>query len=151
VSNENSNSMKGLIAHIDIRVRFSETDAMGVIWHGNYLKFFEDARENFGKEFELEYLTMYDAGYFTPIIESKIEHKNPIHYGQTIRVTAKFIKLPSAKIKFVFEVFNLSTEQLVAKGHTIQVFLNVETSTLKLIKPDFFTEWEKKQNWIDLD
>ena len=42
----------------NIRVRFNETDPLGIVWHGNYLKYFEDGREAFGKEFGMEYLDM---------------------------------------------------------------------------------------------
>ena len=52
MSNENCTGVRILESTMEIAVRFSETDAMGVIWHGNYLKFFEDAREKFGKTME---------------------------------------------------------------------------------------------------
>ena len=48
-----------LTTEIEFDIRFSETDAMGVVWHGNYLKYFEDGREAFGKEFGMEYLDIY--------------------------------------------------------------------------------------------
>ena len=48
--------MKELRTEIELTIRFSETDAMGVVWHGNYLKFFEDAREYFGHKFGMSYL-----------------------------------------------------------------------------------------------
>ena len=52
-----------------INIRFSEVDSMGVVWHGNYAIYFEDAREAFGAKYGLEYLMMYDEGYFEPIVE----------------------------------------------------------------------------------
>lgn len=141
----------GLSAHIDVKIRFSETDAMGVVWHGNYLKFFEDAREHFGVKYGLEYLRMYELGYFTPIAESSIKHKSPIYYGQTIRIKANFIKMAAAKIKFEFEVINTTTNEIAAKGHTVQVFLDKNDRIMSLNKPEFFIDWESKQNWISLD
>ncbi|HRS08637.1 MAG TPA: acyl-CoA thioesterase, partial [Bacteroidia bacterium] len=71
--------MKQLLqVEIPIKVRFSDTDAMGVVWHGNYLRFFEDAREAFGIKYGLTYLDVYHRGYFTPIVKSSVEHKSPI-------------------------------------------------------------------------
>ena len=58
-----------LINRTRVHVRFSETDAMGVVWHGNYLKFFEDGREAFGREFGLSYTTIYDNGYTAPVVD----------------------------------------------------------------------------------
>ena len=74
--------MKVLKSSILVPVRFSETDAMGVVWHGNYLKFFEDAREKFGKDYGIEYLDVHAQGYFIPIVKSEISHKASIFYGE---------------------------------------------------------------------
>ncbi|WP_149243364.1 acyl-CoA thioesterase [Dyadobacter sp. 32] len=133
-----------LSSEIEIDIRFSETDAMGVVWHGNYLKFFEDGREAFGKSFGLEYLTIFDRGYFTPIIRSEIDHKAPVYYGQVIKVITKYIPSKSAKIQFEYEVINISTGMLCAVGKTVQVFLEKESRTLELITPDFYREWKER-------
>lgn len=134
---------------MEIPVRFSETDAMGVVWHGNYLKFYEDAREHFGKVHGLDNVQIHNSGFFIPIVHSEIFHKSPIHYGETAIVHSKLIYKESAKILFQFEIINSKTGKLAAKGSTTQVFLNAETRELELVKPDFIIEWEEKQNWID--
>lgn len=133
-----------LQAEVAIRIRFSDTDAMGVVWHGNYLRFFEDAREAFGVKYELTYLDVFHRGYFTPIVKSSVEHKAPINYGEEVVAIAKFHPTPSAKILFDFEIHNKTTGKLCATGHTTQVFLGVENREMELIKPHFYTEWEKK-------
>ena len=92
-----------LSTEIEIDIRFSETDAMGVVWHGNYLKFFEDGREAFGKEHNLDYLHIFDQGFFTPIVKSEIDHKAPVYYGQKISITTRYIPSKSAKIMFEYE------------------------------------------------
>jgi acyl-CoA thioester hydrolase len=138
--------LKDFKTEIPINVRFSETDAMGVVWHGNYLKFLEDAREAFGDKYGLTYLDVYKNGYFTPIVKSDIDYKSPIYYGEKANVIIKYIPSQAAKIIFEYEVFNLSTGKLCAVGKTIQVFLNSTTRTLELNKPDFYIEWETKNN-----
>ena len=75
MSNENSAGVKILESSLEIAIRFSETDAMGVVWHGNYLKFFEDAREKFGIDHGMQYLDVFNKGYYTPIVKSDINHK----------------------------------------------------------------------------
>ncbi len=134
-----------LSTEIEIDIRFSETDAMGVVWHGNYLKFFEDGREAFGKEHNLDYLHIFDQGFFTPIVKSEIDHKAPVYYGQKISITTRYIPSKSAKIMFEYEVINLTSKQICAVGKTMQVFLNKETRLLELLTPDFYKEW-KSQN-----
>ena len=131
---------------IEIDIRFSETDAMGVVWHGNYLKFFEDGREAFGRAHGLEYLTIFDKGYVTPIVKSEIDHKAPVYYGQAIKVITRYIPTKSAKIQFEYEVINLSTGEICAVGKTMQVFLDKDTRVLELITPDFYREWKESYN-----
>jgi acyl-CoA thioester hydrolase len=141
--------MKILKSTLTIPVRFSETDAMGVVWHGNYLKFFEDARESFGKEYGMEYLDVYAKGYFIPIVKSEISHKASIFYGEEALIHVTLEKHESAKIVFRYKVINNKTNQVAATGMTMQVFMFVSDRTLELIKPEFYSIWEEAQNWID--
>lgn len=149
MSNENCIGMKTLESTIEIAVRFSETDAMGVVWHGNYLKFFEDAREYFGAEHGMEYLDVYGQGFYTPIVKSDINHKASVYYGQKVSVKAILEYHPASKIVFKYIVTNLATGQIAATGSTTQVFLSVKENLLELMKPSFYAEWEEKQNWIE--
>ena len=142
--------MKGLISNKELAVRFSETDAMGVVWHGNYLRYFEDARENFGKIFNIEYTYIHAQGFFVPITESSIKHKNIITYGDRIEIRTKFIYNKAAKIEFHYEIFNLTTNKISATGTSIQVFIDANSRDMILSKPHFFIEWEKDQNWMDV-
>ncbi len=142
--------MKVLESTIEIPVRFSETDAMGVVWHGNYLKFFEDAREKFGADYGIEYMDAFNAGYYTPIVKSDINHKASVYYGQRVRVRAILEQHPASKVVFRYEVHNINTGELAATGSTTQVFLGIEDRLLELIKPKFFADWEAKQNWKTL-
>ena len=138
--------MKEFKTEINITVRFSETDAMGVVWHGNYLKFLEDAREAFGEKFGLTYLDIYNNGFFTPIVKSELDFKGPVYYGNKVSVIIKYIPSAAAKIIFEYKVMNLSTNTLCAAGKTIQVFLDAKSRMLQLNKPAFYSDWEIKNN-----
>jgi acyl-CoA thioester hydrolase len=141
--------MKTLVFSIDLSVRFSETDAMGVVWHGNYLKFFEDAREGFGKKYGIEYLSIHKHGFFAPIVKSEITHKTSVYYGDEIEVRVELVFLKAAKIKFLYKIYNKQSKVLVAEGSTIQVFLDCEKRELELCKPLFYSDWEEVQEWIE--
>lgn len=142
--------MKKVLKHkIEIPIRFSETDAMGVVWHGNYLKFYEDAREQFGKAFQLHYLDMFNQGMLTPIVHSELFHKASLYYGDSAIVESTFVKQAAAKLKFEFKVYSKKTGALAAHGSTTQVFMDNETRELQLNKPDFFIDWESNQTWED--
>ena len=133
-----------LSIELDLNVRFSDTDAMGVVWHGNYLRFFEDGREYFGKKFGLEYLDMYHFGYFTPIVKSEINHKSPINYGDKVKIIVTHIPQRSAKLVFDYKIVNIDNGAICATGKTVQVFLTVKEKVLELNTPDFYQKWKTK-------
>ena len=136
--------MKEFKVELEINIRFSDTDAMGVVWHGNYLRFFEDAREAFGNNYDLRYIDMYNEGYFTPIVKSEINHKSPLYYGDKVKAVATLIPTAAAKLVFEYEIINLTSNSLSATGKTVQIFLKAKDRTLELNKPDFFAAWERK-------
>lgn len=136
--------MKEIKTSIELKVRFSETDAMGVVWHGNYLKFFEDARESFGEKYSMTYLDVYKMGFFTPIVKSEINHKHPLYYGEKLRVEITLEISKAAKIVHHYTVYNSETDVICATGKTIQVFMVPKTMAMVLNLPDFYSEWLKK-------
>ena len=125
-----------------IRVRFVETDPLGIVWHGNYIQYFEDGREAFGRHHGISYLDQKDNGYTTPIVKSSSEHKLPLRYGDIATIKTIYVDSPAAKMIFRYEVFN-EQDQIVCTGETTQVFVE-EKGELSLIIPDFFMEWKRK-------
>ena len=132
-----------LIVITEVPIRFSEVDAMSVVWHGNYLKYFEEGREAFGSKYDLRYLDVFGHGYLTPIVKTVCEHKKPIEYGDTAIVKTTYMPTPAAKIIFQFGIYRKSDNELAATGESIQVFLNNDRE-LQLIVPPFFDEWKRK-------
>lgn len=137
--------MKYLTFNSEVRVRFNETDALGIVWHGNYIKYFEDAREAFGREFNLSYLSIKDEGFSTPIVETQLFHKLPLKYGDVCTIEAKFIDNDAAKITFMFKVFN-EENKVVCTGKSVQVFVD-ENGDLSLNLPEFFVKWKESMKF----
>jgi len=133
-----------LSSESEILVRFNEVDALKIVWHGHYVNYLEDGRQAFGKKYDLGYLDMFANGYATPIVEFKIEHKSPLTFGESAVVKTKFINTAAAKIHFEYEVYKEGTDILVAKGYSIQVFLDKNTNELELYPPDFYIAWKHK-------
>lgn len=126
----------------EIRVRFNETDPLGIVWHGNYITYFEDGREAFGRKHGLTYLDIQNAGFVTPIVKSTCEHFLPLKYGETFRIETTFINSRSAKLIYQYRLYN-KENKLVCSGETIQVFLDNDNN-LCLYNPDFFQAWKNK-------
>lgn len=114
---------------------------MGVIWHGSYLRYFEDGREAFGRSYGLTYMKVYENGFFIPIVKSEIEHKSVIQYGEEIQITATLIPTAAAKIIFEYEIVNLSQNTIAAIGKTTQVFMDASSKELYLSMPEFYDKW----------
>lgn len=116
---------------------------MGVVWHGQYMKYFEDGREDFGNKFGINYLDLYKRGFFAPIVKIECTYKKPLVYGDTALIETRFVNSEAAKIIFDYTIYNNNTREIVATGSSIQVFLNLERELL-LWFPPFFLEWRKK-------
>lgn len=135
---------KTLSNKTNIIIRFSECDALKMVWHGNYVKYFEDGREDFGKKFELGYMEMYDkSGLALPIIHLECDYKKMVGLGETITIETTLIDSPAAKIIFEYKIYNQNNE-LACAGKTIQVFVNVENRELLITTPPFFEEWKNR-------
>lgn len=128
----------------EIRIRFNETDPLGIVWHGNYITYFEDGREAFGREHGLSYLDQKKHGFATPIVKSNCEHKLPLKYGEVVKIKTTFVNSPAAKMIFRFEIFN-AEDKLACIGETIQVFVDeCGQGELSLTLPKFFEQWKRK-------
>ena len=136
-------SIFSLISSTRCKIRFSEVDAMKIAWHGSYLKYLEDGREEFGLKFDgISYHDIYQTGYKAPIVDLRIEYKKPVTIGETIIIETRYISTEAAKIHFDYTIYNEQGE-IVITAYTIQVFLD-EKNQLVLNNPDFYTEWKKK-------
>ena len=103
-----------LVAIVKVKVRYSETDAIGVVWHGNYFRYFEDGREAFGEKYGLEYLYMYNNDFITPLVKIDCDYLSPLKYGETAIVETKFINTKAAKIIFEYNIYRESDNEKVA-------------------------------------
>ena len=140
-------SVKELIATVKVKVRYSETDAIGVVWHGNYLRYFEDGREAFGEKYGLEYLEMYHNDYITPLVKIDCDFMSPLKYGENAIVETRFINTKAAKIIFEYTIFRESDNKKVATGASTQVFVKRD-GDLSITIPDFYLSWKQKHGLI---
>jgi acyl-CoA thioester hydrolase len=143
---------KGVTAphRTEVRVRFNEADPLGIVWHGHYIRYFEDGRESYGIANGLGYLDFYRHGYVTPIVNVHCDYKRSLRYGDSLIIETQYVPCEAAKLKFTYRLFNSTSGELVASGSSVQVFLSRETQLLQLTNPPFFEEW-KKMNGVDKD
>jgi acyl-CoA thioester hydrolase len=139
---------KELNNRTEILVRFNEADPLGIVWHGHYIRYFEDGREAFGNMHDLGYLEVYKLGFVIPVVSVQCDFKRSLRYGDRVIVETKFIPTEAAKMKFTYRLFNAVTGELVATGSSVQVFLSKDDSVLQLANPPFFEDWKKKHDLV---
>jgi acyl-CoA thioester hydrolase len=136
-----------LIALKEIEVRFCEVDSMGIVWHGQYAKYFEDGREEFGKKYGLGYMFIFRNGFYAPLVDLNFQFKKPLPYETKAVVETKFINSFAAKIQFEYRIFLPDDNATICTGSSTQVFLDKNYQLIWFIPP-FFNEWKTKLGLI---
>lgn len=137
---------KELSCKKEVLVRFNEADPLGIVWHGHYIRYFEDGREAFGNMHDLGYLEVFKLGYVIPVVSVQCDFKRSLRYGDRVIVETRYIPTESAKLTFAYRLFNSVSGELVATGSSVQVFLSKDDSVLQLSNPPFFEAWKKKHD-----
>lgn len=110
-----------------VKVRYAETDQMGVVYHGNYAQYYEIARtECFEAASGMSYASMEEDGVMLPILELQSKYLKPAFYNQVLTIKSIVKNLPSVRLKVDYEIYNEENE-LINIGHTTLVFVDKET------------------------
>ena len=110
-------------------VPFHDVDAMHVVWHGHYLKYFELARTALFRARRLDAPDIVGMGYRLVVIESKCRHSLPLRYGERMRIDAWF-KDVTNRLHVAYEITNLNQQRRCARGHTMMATLDANGSLL---------------------
>lgn len=136
--------LRTLTTKTEVPVRFNEADPLGIVWHGHYIRYFEDGREAFGAKYGLTYLDFFRNGFVVPVVSVDCQYKKPLRYGDTVVVETQYVDCRAAKLQFSYRLLNAKTGELVATGKSLQVFLDKDEMALQLNMPAFFEEWKVK-------
>lgn len=123
---------------IQLRVRYSETDQMGVVYHGNYLPYFEIGRVEWLRHYGVSYKWMEENGVGLPIATLTLNYKKPARYDELLTVRTTFRSQSSVKIDFDCEILN-EQGQLLTTLYIMLVFVNFATGK-PMAPPDYIRE-----------
>jgi len=114
-----------------VRPRYSETDQMGVIYHGNYYMWFEVGRSDFFRSLGYTYKRLEQEGIILPVVESSCKYIKPAMYDEEvlIRTTVEFQK--GIRIGFKYEVLRREDEVLLAEGRTLHAFVGRDLKPIR--------------------
>lgn len=105
----------------EVRVRYAETDKMGIVHHSNYLIWFEAGRSDLCRAKGFSYTQMEASGSLMIVAESYVRYKSPAYYEDILVVRTQLGEMRSRSIQFVYEVFRPSDETLIAEGETLHL------------------------------
>ncbi|WP_343551847.1 thioesterase family protein [Pantoea sp.] len=125
-------------AEVEITVSFHDCDPMGVVWHGNYFRFFERAREALLRSVNYSYGEMSASGYVWPVVDTHVKYRQPLRYEETVRVVASITEYEN-RLRIDYVIRN-AAGQVTTKAHTIQVAVNATTQEMCFVSPDILFE-----------
>ena len=141
--NTNKDDRPYLQEHVRLGVRFHEVDSLGIVWHGHYVAYFEEARRAFGRRHGVDYPVLAEHGLAAPVVELWADYKAPARLSDELDVTARLFRSESAKLEFAYEI--RCGRRLLVTGGTVQVFTSLDGGLLLAPPPllrRLYKEWE---------
>lgn len=109
-----------------IKVRYGETDQMGVVYHGNYAQYLEIGRIEWLSALGISYKEMEQQGIMLPVVVLNITYCKPSFYDDTLSIKTTLIKQPEVSVEFDYEIYN-SDGDLITTAYSKLVFVDMKT------------------------
>ena len=110
---------------IKIKVRYCETDQMGLVHHGSYINYFEEARISWISNLGFSYSEMEKSGIILPVSKLNVSYLRPAYFDDELVVNVELAELPTSRLIFNYTIKN--RDEVVVTGTTVLAFLNKET------------------------
>lgn len=127
-----------------LRVRYAETDQMGVVYHANYLNWFEIGRTELIRELGYPYRKIEDKGLLLPVVEADLKFKKPARYDDLITINTRVLEMTSVRLHFAYEIRKLNEDkaaesegnsgELLVTGTTRHVWVNPSWRPVRIEK-----------------
>jgi len=125
---------------IELSPAFHDLDPMDIVWHGNYVKYLELARNALMAKFNYDYPQMRESGYAWPIVDMRLKYVGSVSYGQRIKVHARIVEWEN-RLKIDYLISCAETGARLNKASTIQVALDIRTREMCWVCPPVL--WER--------
>lgn len=126
-------------ARVEISVPFHDVDPMGVVWHGNYFRYLEVAREALLKQFDYGYRQMEASGYVWPIVDTRLKYSGPVTFEQQIIVQAELVEFEN-RLRINYQIFDAQSGKRTTSGFTLQVAVHIESKEMCFVSPPILFE-----------
>ncbi|WP_051748164.1 acyl-CoA thioesterase [Nevskia soli] len=123
-----------LEATVPLQVPFYDCDPAGIVWHGNYAKYFDQARCALLGQIDYGYARMAESGYNWPLIDFWARHVKPLHFGQQAIVRAWLCEW-EFRLKVAYLITDAGSGARLCKGHTVQVAVRIDNGEMQIASP----------------
>ena len=127
-----------------VRVLFADTDAMGVVYHTNYIRWFEYGRNEFMRQLGVAYTELGKLGLNLPLTKVSCNYLKFATYDQVLTIETKFDYIKRASIRFNSRIWDENRENIIAEGYTIHACTNNEGRIRRI--PQLLLELISKYN-----
>ena len=107
-----------------VRVRFEETDFMGVVYYSKFLNWFEVGRVNLFRHLGIDPMEFFHNGFHIPVVQAHADYKASAHFDDEVLIRTRIAKVGNSSIRFENEVYRLPEKTLLCTGHTVHVLTN---------------------------
>jgi acyl-CoA thioester hydrolase len=121
-------------AEVRLRTQFYDLDPMNVVWHGNYVRYLEQARSALLTEIGFGYREMEATGYAWPVVELSVKYVGPLRFGDEFIVRATLTEYEN-RLCFDYRVVNAETKAVVTKARTVQLAVSIASGELAFESP----------------
>ena len=108
-----------------IKVRFNEVDAYQIAWHGHYVAWMEEARNDLAGRFGIDAAQIAAAGYLAPVVALELKYLRPARYGEQLVVRTRLVRKQTATLEFVCDIYG-EDGKLAATGRTVHALTDRE-------------------------
>lgn len=119
---------------VSIKVPFHDVDSMHVVWHGNYFRYFEVAREALLDQFSYGYRAMQASGYVWPVVDTRVKYRDVVTFEQQILVRASVEEFEN-RLKIGYQITDAASGKRTTTGYTIQVAVDAATGEMCYVSP----------------
>lgn len=126
-------------AEVELTVPFHDVDMMAVVWHGNYFRYFEIAREALLNQFDYGYRQMKASGYVWPVVDTRVKYRSVLTFEQHIRIRATLEECEN-RLRIAYQIFDVASGKRTTTGYTIQVAVEEKSGEMCFVCPDILFE-----------
>jgi acyl-CoA thioester hydrolase len=120
------------------RVRYKDTDQMGVVYYANYFVWFELGRSEYFRELGMSYKDLEQNELFLPVVEAYCKYHYPARYDDELSIITTLSMMQEVKLGFRYDIINIKDDKALASGETIHAFVNEKGKPVVLRKQNPF-------------